>query len=243
MNSIQQKQDLCEQHGSFTSYSAAGRPFTGCPACAEREQEMARQQALSNAREQARRERISATLKDAIPRRYVDATLSDVTDKRIAHWAEACAAGESSGPLVLTGPVGTGKTHTAIAALRHIVERRASSAHYLVATEFTRRMRATWSRDARNSESHVLDEFSNGVLVLDDLGAGPVTPELQDLIAERYARDLMVATIICTNIAAAAFDETFGHRISDRIRDGATLIVVGGRSRRRPADNANAART
>lgn len=144
--------------------------------------------------------------------------------------------------LALFGTVGQGKTLAAVWAAHALLARlpldsvatgqSATPVIFISATTF-----------ARLSAYAVDDKaFFDGlcrvrVLIIDDVGtetlAGIATAHFDELIDTRinFAR----RTIFTTNLTTAAFKTRYGERISDRLRQSATISVgVGGSLRRAP---------
>jgi DNA replication protein DnaC len=172
----------------------------------------------------------------------IDATV--VADLARGNWI-----GEARN-LILAGPIGTGKTHVAIAlgveATRH--KRRVL---FLRAADLVRQL--VEARDARDlgrlqRRLHTVD-----LLILDELGFVPFDRHggelLFNAIADRYERRSVVVT---TNLAFAewpkvfAGDEKLTTALLDRLAHHATVITTKGKSyrmrKRSDSDEATAAR-
>jgi DNA replication protein DnaC len=230
----------CERHGAYTG-RRRGDYTSPCPACSEEKAAVERAARRKRDHQKARRHWLQQALREAsIPQKFRLARMADLRAPlapRVREWVEAAAAGRSEGPLILVGGVGTGKTFGAAAAIRHWLPRARRPARFTTAADYSSAVRECWRRDAASSEADVERMHAAvALLVIDDLGTGRAIDAeiLQGLIAARYAADLMAATIITTNIAPAGFDAAFGERVADRLREGATLIVCAGKSRRRP---------
>lgn len=218
-----------ESHGTFRSELAFG-DWSPCPKCPTDEWRRAEHTA-----DRARwlRETLDAA---QIPRKFAGAAFADAPPTLRA-WTEALLEGNSAGPAVLVGGVGVGKTHAAAAALAHLIRDVGIRGRFSTVSEFGRDVRDQWVK-RQIEESRVIERLALApVLVLDDVGAHRAldTELLQELVAVRYAADLMPATIITSNLAAARFADAIGERAADRIREGATVIPMTGRSRRQAA--------
>lgn len=177
-----------------------------------------------------------------IPSRFRHARIAQLEHPfapQIGQFVIDAVNGRTRGPLIMAGPPGTGKSHAAAAAIRLATARThpRSYVRYLVAAEYCDSVRACWRRSSERDEADVRVHFANATfLVIDDLGAGKAADLelLQSLICSRYDADLLRLTIITTNLAPVGFDAALGQRMADRLRDGASLIVAQGPSRRRP---------
>lgn len=219
----------CDRHGSYEARCLRGR-WTICPRCVLEDSE--RQRASERA------ERVREDLASAgIPAKYGRATLSDDgIPKPVRAWATNLVDRGSQGPIVLVGPPGVGKSHSACAALAHAIGSGLRGS-YLSTPAYVRAIRDTWGRHAEPREAQILGRFAKTrVLVIDELGmtddAGARL--VQELVAVRYDADLMRNTILCTNLDVERLEAAIGDRAADRIRENATLVPMIGVSRRRP---------
>lgn len=125
-------------------------------------EEIAAEEARAFERDVARR-----TADAGIPERYRSARLSQCGD-RASEYVERCLSGDALN-LVVAGPAGEGKTHTACAAIRALIERRPALALFSVEPDVLGELRET--RGSRCRESEVLCRYTAPrYLVLDDLG-------------------------------------------------------------------------
>lgn len=229
---VLEKPGHCDRHGPFVAKvrTMLGREYGGnCEACS------AEQQAEFEARER-QAEYIRRVNEACVPLQFRAAEATTFAPA-VAAWIAAYRARASQGPLFLCGPVGTGKTHTAICVLKAII-RGGGYGTYLSAIDYGRRVRETWTQRREETERSLLNRYSTAnFLVLDEIGANRSADDsiIQDLICARYDADMMRSTIIVTNLAAPALDGAIGERAADRIRQGATLVALTGASVRRPA--------
>ena len=157
---------------------------------------------------------------------------------RVLAWFDTTKKNNTRGPLILAGTVGTGKSHIACGLLRGWIEQLRKPGYYTTASEYARDIRSTWNRDSEVTERAVMRRpIEAPLLVLDDLGAGKAQDVelLQELICARYDDEAMGTLIVSTNLAPKVWAQTFGERVTDRLREGATLFEMTGQSLRRPA--------
>jgi DNA replication protein DnaC len=138
---------------------------------------------------------------------------------------------------ILTGNVGTGKTHLACAIARGLlVAKPTRRVRYTSVQRALRGIKDTWSKDSPKSESQAIEELANpDLLILDEVGIqfGSETERslLFDVINERYER--LRSTIIISNLDLDPVKDLLGTRVFDRLReDGASHVEFGWESHR-----------
>lgn len=169
------------------------------------------------------------------PRRYHGAYEMPESAHR---WVQDAAAKSEAGNLVLMGPVGTGKTYSAVAAgcLLATTWRRRSNwlFDFTLVSDLMAQLKNFDGGPEKREEAHLKATKAN-VLVLDDLGRGKST----EFDAEGLGRILdhrlgeMLPTIITTNVFPKAnIIDRFGDHLASRLLGGATLVLIGGPDRR-----------
>ena len=124
--------------------------------------------------------------------------------------------------LLLMGPVGTGKTHLAVAALQELILGKGVRGRFVDFTSLVLEIQMTF--DGPGTSSALLAPLIKAdVLVLDEIGAGKTTPWVMDLlyylVNTRYLKDR--TTLFTTNFSdfpKQGGEESLGDRVSARIR-------------------------
>lgn len=125
--------------------------------------------------------------------------------------------------LILSGPPGTGKTMLC-AALIHDVLAQGFRARYTTAAAAQRALRATWSREARQTEAEVLAGYvSSDLLVIDEAGNEGDRGTLFDLVDGRYSAAR--PTVVITNAAPKELAQTLGARVVDRLGEAGGQVL------------------
>jgi DNA replication protein DnaC len=136
--------------------------------------------------------------------------------------------------VLLTGSVGTGKTHLAAGVLRELIEEKGIDGRFVTVPQLLDRLRSSYDAGARETPAEILRPIAGAhLVVVDELGAARpsdwVFETIELLIGGLYNR--MTCVIVTTNFpnarpgAAAAGNsyeraaraETLGDRIGDRM--------------------------
>jgi len=187
-----------------------------------------------------------------IPERYRDCNLTnyrpqDPSQERAKAVARRFVTefGAVEVGLLITGPVGVGKTHLAVAILLELIDTMGVKAVFCDFTDLLSRIQATFSKGSDESEDDVLQIYREAdLLVLDELGARRPTDWARDvlygLLNTRYNRKRL--TIITTNFEdrpQKPGDETLELRIGTAVRsrlfEMCRLVEMGGKDFRREA--------
>ena len=147
--------------------------------------------------------------------------------------ADALLQADAEAPwLVLSGPVGSGKTHLAIALLNHWMDTRHLMGRFVSVANLLLRVRSTYQANAVETEFAVVQELGQTpLLVLDDLGAGYKTESqhaesvLLGILDERYRWERRL--IITTNLSETRLEQALEPRIMSRLRGRAQFVTCG----------------
>ncbi len=184
------------------------------------------------------RQRVAAS---GVPSRYLEASFAKFTADtgELRANLDACRrfAAKPRGFLVMVGTPGTGKTHLAASIIRSASIK---SAMYIRHLDAVARMREDYRqvRECDRSSSIRRRLQSARLLVIDEAGIATGGNDadvlLHDIIDYRYGE--MMPTVLLANVAPGAFAETFGERLTDRMREELfenKELTFTGRSRRR----------
>lgn len=156
--------------------------------------------------------------------------------EKVEGWLEAWPINRDTGRgMVLSGDVGTGKTHLAVATMRELQDSYEVPCLMMSVPELLDDMRQEFDDD--NSRRGTMKGQANmaELLVLDDLGSEKPTPwsveRLFIIIDHRYREQL--PTIYTTNLGYEEVKEVFGRRISSRLLESSDWVFMEGRDFRR----------
>jgi DNA replication protein DnaC len=121
--------------------------------------------------------------------------------------------------LLMSGPVGCGKSHLAVAMLKEIIAKGYSGLYYN-SPDLLRDIRATFDNKNELTEDDLLEEVtSTDLLVFDDIGAERSSEFVLDrfylIINERYEGCKPV--IVTTNLNEIEMEDRLGKRIVSRL--------------------------
>jgi len=160
-----------------------------------------------------------------LPPRYRDASLADFSERISGLILEHLA--KPTDGILIWGPVGTGKTHLAAAATRHILETRVNAVFERFA-KFYADLRECVRRHL--PEDSIFGPMVHAPwLVLDDLGAGSLSDHERRSTLELLDRRLnnLLPTVVTTNWSLTKISEAMDDRIASRL-SVFTLIELTG---------------
>ncbi len=182
--------------------------------------------------EDLRRDRAVAATLERLDRRFGRFTADRPTHDGVVRATIALGRWQIDG-FVIRGPVGTGKTHEAVAAFRYLVRDRAMLPAVAVAVPAL----LDGLRPGRVPVES-LDACEDArLLLLDDLAAERGTDwtaeTLYRLIDARYARRL--PTIVTTNATGDLVRANLGERVASRLNGLGMVVTLDGPDRRIPS--------
>lgn len=139
--------------------------------------------------------------------------------------------------VLIAGECGTGKSHIAQALGRSAV-RRGHDVLFITQSQLCAQLHAARATDSYERRFSYFAKVP--LLVIDDFGLKPLrTPQdedIHDLVAERYES---ASTIVTSNLDFAEWGQAFPNRLLgaatlDRLRHGAHLVTLEGKSYRDP---------
>lgn len=231
---------VCELHGEFQAkvMSTMGRTFySKCPGCTKSIEDMKAKNEAARKAEELKASIARAKENSKIPPRFARCSFDNfrisnegqekaltVAKAYTADWTQANADGRC---LIFSGKAGTGKTHLACAIANELIEQGTHAKFYTV-TGLLRRIKECFSKESKETESEMIDNFSHvELLILDEAGMDYGTEFNKTLMFEVLNRryENMNPTIVITNLDMGALKEYFGDRILDRMREGGGKLV------------------
>lgn len=195
---------------------------------------------------------ISASARAAeIPERYYDKTLQDfqfVTPstglalKAFRRMVAEIRAGRTASAIV-TGGVGTGKTHLACSALKDVCLA-GRTGRYTTLAGLLRRVKSTWSKASEETEAAAISAFVDpDLLVIDEVGVQGGTDGanahdltlITEIVDQRTWRSR--STILISNLPVAELPAWIGERAFSRLSESGVMLSVIGPDYRRNGRN------
>lgn len=230
--------DKCDTHGPFDSRCFIGSIWSKCPTCNAEAAAKEKAQLESKERDD-RRQAWQRRIGDAgIPERFQNRSLQSFVAETEAQaralefatdyadsFDDALATGRSA---LFIGKPGTGKTHLAVGIGLRVMHRDNRTVLFTTVMRAIRRVKDTWSRDSRETETQAVAALVfPDLLILDEVGVqfGSDTEKLIlfDVLNERYEKRR--PTLLLSNLTLDEVKSYLGERVFDRLReDGGEAI-------------------
>lgn len=130
--------------------------------------------------------------------------------------------------MILSGNVGTGKTHLASAMAQAVIRQHGAQALIVTIAEIVRVAKGTMAKGATYDERDVINELAAAdLLIVDEVGAQRGSDYevglLHEIIDRRY--QLVVPTVVVSNLLVDDLKAYIGERALDRLRQGGGKAV------------------
>lgn len=208
--------EACEEHGKYQSYKDIGNSRVVCinPMCPTCKTELKAKEIIGKA---------------GIQKRFLDCTFDnyiaqterqEAIKSKVRSFADNfLAVLEAGSSLILSGSVGTGKTHLSCAVANQLALSGNTSCLRTV-SELVQAVRDGWNRSNGKTSSQVIDEYVEfDLLIIDEFGVQSGTDNelniLFDVVNARYAEQK--PTLALTNLSKEEFKAKVGDRIFDRL--------------------------
>ena len=140
--------------------------------------------------------------------------------------------------LILLGNYGTGKSHLAVSALKHLISEGKSGLFISVPKLFTK-LKSTYSKNSKDTEAELLEHLEKmDLLVLDDLGAEKSKEEddefswakakMFEIVDSRIGKH----TIFTSNFSHKELLVMYGERNFSRMMEGTHVVKMNGENYR-----------
>jgi DNA replication protein DnaC len=187
-------------------------------------------------------ERNADRITKTIPARYVDAVVSV---PEVADWVRAvvtaaveesrtdCVSVQTGPSLLILGPTGVGKSYQAYGAIRALA---VSGARCIWSIATAADIYAAMRPRPKVDSEEVFERYATAqLLVVDDLGAARGSEWTEEvnyrLINHRYEHRL--PTLITSNVLPRELGDALGERVTSRLVEMASRVVMKGNDRRK----------
>ncbi len=182
-----------------------------------------------------------------IPQRFMPKTLASFCTmeawqrenlKTALRYVENFDANQSAGrSIIMSGDVGTGKTHLACGIGQQVIRQYGASVCYATVYDLLQWVKGSFQKGADYTEAEAVRAFVNpALLILDEVGVTKTTEfELQTLFTVINGRyELQKPTIVISNLGFTELNQAMGERCIDRLRENSGIgMVFQGASQRK----------
>ncbi|MBD1553607.1 ATP-binding protein [Pseudomonas typographi] len=130
--------------------------------------------------------------------------------------------------MILSGNIGTGKTHLGSAMVQVVIRQLGARALIASIAEIVRVAKGTMAKGASYTESDVINELANvDLLIIDEVGVQRGSEYelgiLHEVLDRRY--QLVIPTVVISNLPVDELKAYMGDRALDRLRQGGGKAV------------------
>lgn len=234
--SIQPQGRHCKRHG----YYEVDFAWMICPVCAEEARKQKELLIRKQVRDYDADNWMRTTMERGdIPNRFKDSSFENyqintgaqekAVKSLIRYASNLRDYTETGRSLILSGGVGTGKTHLAISTVRYAITSQKITARYTSFDRLMLRIKATFRKNADADIDGIVDELRRpDLLVIDEIGAQAATDferlVMFQIINARY--EDCKPNILISNLNIEQLGDCVGDRVIDRLRDNGGAIVL-----------------
>ena len=167
-----------------------------------------------------------------VPLRYIDCSFENYicSKENSAAVNDLKAYDEYTNSIFITGPVGVGKTHLAIAFMRKTMLDATNEQKFYPANDIILKLKNTINSDTSTEQGFYNElKYRKVLYVIDDIGTErPTEYSMQawyKIIDDRYSS--MAPTIYTSNLSIPEFAERYGDRMASRLSSGLIIKLKG----------------
>lgn len=241
----------CDIHGDYESgmFFFGGREcWAPCAQCHEDNRKRDEEESQKRFAAEQEQARINRAMKIAtIPARFAGATFENYHCKNESQrkiyssakdYADNFETNRKSGTsVIMTGGVGTGKTHLAVATAHSVIYDHKMTAKYTAIDRVLIAIKSSFNKGSEHSQEEIYECLRKpDLLILDEVGAQHATEfeklVMFDIVNARY--EDMKPTILISNLDIKGVKACVGDRVIDRLREnGGKSFVFDWNSHRR----------